>query len=169
MKWSLLLALCVSFFSCYSKKNVSEETQHVTDREIVFAAGPQAIVYKTQADYSDFVPVLMNADKTKIVSYPAPSDIYYQGQLAKPTRLKDGYLLDNRGINEHVAFLNYTYEEYSKLPEAPSMEQMTRNIKVLHPLTDLVNCGLRSQYTDEVEELNRLIDCGFKKCRRVQL
>ena len=171
MRWNIFLVICTLFLiSCHSKKSMIKETQQTSmDREIVFAAGPQAIIYKTTGDYSDFVPVLMNAQKTKIVSYPAPSDVYYLGKLAKPTLLKNGYLLDNRGINEHVAFLNYTYEEYSKLPEAPSMEQMMKNIRSLHPLTEFVNCGLRTQYKNEVEELNNLIDNNFKNCRRLKM
>jgi hypothetical protein len=165
-----IIILTFSLLSCHCGKTT---TKNIADsamkKEISFIPGPQAIIYKTIKDYTNLVPVIMNSEKTKIVSYPAPTDVFYQGKLAKPTVLKNGYLLDNRGINENVAFLNYTYEEYSKLPEAPSMKDMLSRITERNPLTELINCGLRSQYTDEVKELNSLIDANFPDCKKAKI
>lgn len=127
------------------------------------------VVYKTTRDFSDYVPVTMDAKHEHIVSYPAPADLYYKGQLAKPVALAEGYWLDNRGIGAHVAFLDYTYEEYSRLSEAPALEVLESRILERYPLTEMYECGKRSSYTHEVEELNSLIREGFKGCRKVSL
>ena len=70
------------------------------------------IVYKTRANFYNMVPVTLNQDKDRIVSYPAPSDLYFEGELALPGKLKKGYLLDRRGINVNTVFTSFTYEEY---------------------------------------------------------
>ena len=36
---------------------------------------PKAVIYKTNGDYNDNVPVNLNADRTSFVSYPDPSDV----------------------------------------------------------------------------------------------
>lgn len=120
-----------------------------------------ALVYKTQADYFNRVPVGMNAEKDRIISYPDPSDLFYGDIPALPTRLKDGYLLDNRGIGTNVAFLTYTYETYHALSKVPPLNQLMDSLLERNPLTELWDCGARSLYKNEVEELNALIDRGF--------
>lgn len=164
-KFSLLL-IFTALLSCHSSKTTVQNKKNM-ERTILFTPGPQAIIYKTQKDYSKNVPVTMNKERTQIVSYPAPTDIYYRGELSYPTPLKDGYLLDNRGIGINVAFLSYTYEEYSKLKTAPSMDELKEQIIDFYPLTELWNCGIRSQYKNEVKELNELIDQGFKGCKKI--
>lgn len=151
--------------SCHSGKTSVNYTSAEMKRDIIFAPGPQTIVYKTRKDYSDFVPVTMNAQRTQIVSYPSPKDVYYRGKLAKPTSLKNGYWLDNRGINESTVFLKYTYEEYSLLKEAPEYQEMLLNILDKKPFVEIISCGLRSQYKNEEEELNTLIDGNFAGCK----
>ena len=88
----------------------------------------QAVVYKTSKDYSAFVPVILSADKKEIVSYPAPTDVYYRGKLAYPVALKNGYCLDIRGINEYAAFTDFTYQEYAALKTAPTKEELMKRI-----------------------------------------
>jgi len=119
------------------------------------------LVYRTRKDYFNQVPVLMNAEKDWIISYPDPTDLNYKNALALPTRLKNGYLLDNRGIGIHVAFLTYTYETYCALSKAPALNQLMDSLLDRNPLTDLWDCGARSLYKNEVEELNALIDRSF--------
>lgn len=164
-KLSILL-IFTAFLSCHSSRTTVQNEKNM-ERTILFIPGPQAIVYKTTKDYSRNVPVLMNKEHTQIASYPAPTDTYYQGKLAYPTPLKEGYLLDNRGIGANVAFLNYTYEEYSKLKVTPSIDELKKQIIDYYPLIELWNCGLRSQYKDEIKELNELIESGFKGCKKV--
>lgn len=100
----------------------------------------------------------LSEDKSKVIGYPDIRDVYYKGELAYPTRLHQGYLLDNRGINQNSAFLNITYKKYSQLSETPSSIELFSMILDNNPFTELYNCGNRYQFTNEVEELNEIID-----------
>ena len=122
--------------------------------------GPRCIVYKTKADYTQMVPVMLSADKSMVVSYPDVKDIYNNGQLAYPTQLSDGYLLDNRGIGTEVAFLKMTYEEYSRLTVTPHPGELMEMIRDKDPLTEMYDCGSRSQYQDPVAVMMLLIRSG---------
>ena len=128
-----------------------------------------AVIYKTRSDYSDLVPVILNDDRTRIVSYPDPQDLISDGKLMMPVQLSKGYWLDNRGINENVAFLNITYSEYSKLKQPPHLVELMLRIRDRQPLTEMYRCGLRSDYTDLIYELNVLIDRGLVNCEKVNL
>ena len=148
---------------CKSSENRSKNNEaSITSISMRFAPGPKAIVYKTVKNYAKFVPVTLDETRTRIISYPAPTDIYYEGKLAVPTQLNNGYWLDNRGIGPNAAFTDYTYEEYSKLKEAPSLEILEKRIIDRNPITEYWNCGLRASYTDEVSQLNEVIKSGFK-------
>lgn len=160
----LLLLLMLLASSCHCNNKTAEGTRPATLRQVQPMADAPALVYKTRKDYSRFVPVIMNAEKTRIISYPHPADIYHKGKLAYPTPLKDGYLLDNRGIGPNVAFLNITYETYSRFKSAPDMETLMNDILDKEPLSVLWNCGARSGFGDEVKELNALIEKGFSGC-----
>ena len=124
----------------------------------VFAAGPPVLVYKTKADYNNLVPVILSDDKSEIVSYPHPSDIFVDGKLTLPLVLNNGYLLDQRGIGKNVAFLKLSYEEYSKLDSLPPLKELYNLIIDKDPLSELCNCGIKTAFTDEVTQLNELID-----------
>jgi len=163
----LVTILIFTLMSCRNGKTSVNSTSSSMNREIIFAPGPQTIVYKTKKDYSQFVPVTMNAQRTQIISYPSPSDIYYKGKLAKPTPLKNGYWLDNRGVNENTVFLSYTYEEYSSLKDAPQLQVMLSKVIDKNPFTEIIDCGIRSQYKNEEEDLNKLIDINFAGCKRI--
>ena len=163
-----LAILSVIFTSCHNSKNMKEKM--LTDKEVsLLIPGAPAVIYKTMKDYSNLVPVIMNENRTKIISYPDPVDLTYEGKLAKPTALKNGYLLDNRGINQNVVFLNYTYEYYNKLSSPPSLAEMMSNIAEKYPLLELYSCGLRSDYTDIVKEMNAKIDEGCKGCKKADI
>jgi hypothetical protein len=166
MKKILFYCIILSFIliSCKTKE-VSKIPVTVKIRNSM-NADQQTIIYKTSGDFSNLIPVTMNTEKTKIVSYPAVSDIFYNGKLARPTALKNNYWLDNRGINEHVVFLSYTYEEYSRLKETPTMSEMMLRIVEKYPLVEYIYCGSRYQYKDEVKDLNALIDAGFPNCKK---
>lgn len=118
---------------------------------------PPAVVYKTKADYSKYVPVTLSDDKTKIVSYPAPQDVFYQGKLAVPTELCHGYLLDNRGVTPNSAFLKITYEEYSKLKEVPSLDELYKLIIDKSPFTEMYDLGARSTFKDEKKDIEKIL------------
>ena len=130
---------------------------------------PPCIIYRTKSDYSMNVPVILSADKSKIVSYPDIKDIYYNGKLSLPTLLENGFLLDNRGIGLQVAFLDYTYEEYRKLSSTPPATDLMNIIIDKDPLIEMYQCGRRSQYTDIEHELNILITSGkLNTCKKLK-
>ena len=110
---------------------------------------PSAIIYKTKADYSMYVPVTLSDDKSRIVSYPGPRDVFYQGKLATPTHLADGFLLDNRGISLNSVFIKITYEDYAKLPQAPSTDEMYNLIIDKNPFTEMYDLGPRHNFADD--------------------
>ena len=125
----------------------------------------QTIIYKTTRDFTRFVPVIMNKERTEIVSYPAPSDLISNGKLLLPTHLVNGYLLDNRGISPNVAFTSYTYDEYSKLKEPPSIKKILSEIIEKYPLVDIRFCGPRLDYKS-IDQLNNLIKADFPGCEK---
>lgn len=157
MKLIALSALSVMFIVSHAVAQM-----HIT--------GPAAVIYKTRKDYRHHVPVILSDDKTRIVSFPAPSDLRRGGTYTMPTPLHKGYLLDNRGINQNVAFLKWTYEAYSALKQPPPMDKLYRSIADKNPLTALYNCGLKRDPQNDIKHLNELID---KKqlpsdCRRMK-
>lgn len=169
-----IAALLVLLAGCRSAKKETTVTSDMQKIEMNSAAvtpqltggnpastSPVVYIYKTKADYSHQVPVMMDDSRTRILSYPAPGDLKVGDVLRLPTPLTNGYLLDNRGIGPNVAFLTYTYEEYSKLPAAPSMEDLMANIAEKYPLLEIRACGRRADYKDIVSELNEKISEGF--------
>lgn len=170
----ILLILSLSMgYGCGIHKKTATDEMVAMEQPVMNNSGKadktaSALVYKTRADYFERVPVLMNAEKTKIVSYPDPTDLRYGDSLALPTRLHNGYLLDNRGIGSNVAFLTYTYATYCALSKAPALNQLMDSLLDRNPLTELWDCGSRSLYKKEVDELNALIDKGFPNCKIAQ-
>ena len=134
------------------------------------AALPHIVIYKTSKDYRHNVPVLLSDDKMQIVSYPHPSDLFFNENLALPSPLNNGYFLDNRGINQNVAFLKYTYEEYTSLANAPSLTELYESIIDKNPLLELWYCGEKTDDNDLQKTLNELIENNklAEKCRRIK-
>jgi len=156
--------------SCSSSKktdNTAKEEKEVLAN--VAVTGPPVIIYKTKADYYDKVPVILSDDKSKVVSYPGARDLYIGDKLALPTRLHKGFLLDNRGINENVAFLNISYEKFTMMQRVFTAGQLYDMILDKDPLTEMYNCGKKSKFKDEVAELNVIIDKGsFEGCKKLK-
>ena len=130
-------------------------------------AGPDAIVYKTNADYFYFVPITLSEDGKTVLSFPHPKDLRMNRQLTSPTRLKKGYLLDNRGIGQRVAFTSYPYPEYAALASAPSVDKLLSSVLDANPIREMYNCGQRSD-VQSIGELNELIKNGFKGAKKVK-
>lgn len=87
---------------------------------------PRAVIYKTNVDVNNHVPVTLTADGTAFLSFPAPSDL---NASQMPLPLTDGWLLDRRGaIGPNTVFLTYTYSQYESLPQAPSPDQLRDSI-----------------------------------------
>lgn len=142
----MILSLC---FSCDSSKRTVNTDASMSSAPVM--------VYKTSSDYFYNVPITLSEDKSRIVSYPHPIDLLVGYNYATPTRLKNGYLLDNRGINSNVAFLRLTYEEYVKLESVLPLEELKSMVKDDNPLTELYFCGYKSGFNNLEKQLNRKI------------
>jgi hypothetical protein len=147
----------IGMSACHSSKQMPMSAPNDTQAASTNISGPPALVYKTRADYDKLVPVIMNDAKTVIVSYPSPTDLKNSQGYMLPVQLKKGYLLDKKGIGKNVAFLNMTYEEFAKLSEPPSMEQLEKLILDRDPLIELCDCGNITRFADPVSQLNDYI------------
>jgi hypothetical protein len=127
---------------------------------VVDYSPPSTHVYRTRADYNNLVPVALSVDRSRLISFPSPGDLYTNGVLAIPTLLEGGYLLDNRGISSTVAFLRMTYLEYAALRVPPSPDQLMAMIIDKEPLIDMYNCGNRWRFHNIVQEVNDIIRNG---------
>lgn len=151
--------------ACSNSKKATSVNTHTTqkvesekdDFKPVFMIGPPAIVYKTKKDYNNLVPVTLSDDKKEIISYPDPKDVIATNGFQTPSVLSSGYLLDNRGINENLAFLSITYEEYSRLKSVPGLKELYAKIIDKDPLVELCDCGNRKHYKDIIPQLNNMI------------
>ena len=157
----IFLLPCMIFWtSGCSRPVTSAGSSAAVEKGSSAAPSPPCIVYKTKADYSKNIPVILSGDKKRIVSYPDVKDVYYQGEFAYPAGLKKGFLLDNRGIGPDVAFLSVTYEEFSKMEKTPSADELYDLIIDKDPLLVMYKCGNRSDYQDIKKELNEIISSG---------
>jgi len=157
--------------SCSNRTNAIS-TSSSKHKEIIgepIMASPPCIIYKTKADYSKQVPVILSDDKMKITSYPDVSDIRKQGDKVYPVVLSNGFLLDNRGIGPNVAFLDITYDEFLKNTKTPYPEDLFQQILDADPLLEMYQCGSRYQYGEMIAELNQLIEAEFfSNCKKLK-
>ena len=165
---SILMIIAISFlFACTNQNPQAENLPQVSTG--IASTGPDAIIYQTKNDYALMVPVIMNDIKTDIVSFPAPGDLLYKGKPALPDVLTNGFLLDNRGINKNVAFLNITYDDYMMLKETPAKDELMEMILDKDPLLKMYNCGKRALFNNEVEELNAyILENDFSKFTKLK-
>jgi hypothetical protein len=157
--------ICISVYlllGCSRHVGSSGENSAMKDGK-TSSASPPCIIYKTKSDYSKNIPVILSDDRTRIVSYPDVKDVYFKGELAYPTALNDGFLLDNRGIGPNVAFLSITYDQYSKMLKTPSSGELFALIIDKYPLKEMYQCGTRNMYSDIESEMNRLISADSIK------
>lgn len=123
MKIRAVIILSVIFVSCKSSVEMPTKTNEISFGSSAVSSLP-ILVYKTKKNYNNLVPLLLNDDKTQIVSYPDPHDVKVGSAFLLPTSLQNGYLLDNKGIGINVAFLKYTYEEYYNLKNLPTLKEL---------------------------------------------
>lgn len=148
---------------CKNSKEMMSSQEKGTEKPAI-SAGPPAIVYKTKQDYTDKVAVILSQDGQQIVAYPHPQDIARRGAKVQPTILAEGYLLDNQGINQWVAFTRYTFAEYAALAEAPGMEELMASILDRDPLLEICYCGNRTKYPELAKSMNELIAKKLNSC-----
>lgn len=156
MNWKFLsvaVLFCGLFCECGSPK-VTQET--------VAKSHPCVIIYKTNSDYADLVPIGLNASKTRVESFPAPSDLYRSGKLAKPIDMGNGYLLDRQGISVNSVFLNISYEEYKRLRNTPNPSWFMDNIKDKKPFREFYCIDM---YPENMDTLKRIVRENFQDKR----
>jgi hypothetical protein len=149
----VLSVFIILFASCKTQQKIETNTENSP----IINNSPLALVYKTRGNYNNLVPVILSDDKTTILSYPHPKDIIKGNQLMVPLELEYHYLLDNRGINKNVAFLNMTYEEYAQLENPLDISTLFNLIIDKDPLTELCNCGKKDSFKNEAKQINQLI------------
>lgn len=165
MCFAVIIVVTSTSCKTKAKTTIIEPTDKHENNNLMSITSP-VIVYKTTRDFSDFVPVIMNSEKTVIISYPDRLDI---SETNKPTVLNNGYLLDNRGINENVAYLKLTYEAYQMLNENPTLVELINFIQEKYPLSEMYYCGNKSNYKDLITDLNNLISSGFPGCKKADV
>jgi len=161
MKNTVVILILLSFVSigltgCKTQKN--------TQNPSISMALPPTIIYKTKKNYDKNVAIYLSDDKKKITGYPAPTDV---SAGSYPTVLKNGYLLDNRGIGKNIAFISMTYEEYATLKKVPSIAELESMIIDRDPIKEMYYCNHNLRYSD-IAELEKVINNKFKDCQRVK-
>ncbi len=134
------------------------------------ARGPHLLIYKTKKDYSKYVPVLMSADGTKIVSYPDPTDVRKKGKDMRATKLHKGYLMDNYGVGTNTAYVKITLTQYAAMKQAHTAGELYKKILVKNPMTTLYDCGPKANYNLPEADANKLIDSKqlSVKCKEIE-
>ncbi|MFG6382029.1 MAG: hypothetical protein K1V87_08010 [Muribaculum sp.] len=166
----LIAAISIAVFSCRSGETSTESSASYPAASMTASSSsatnrilPRAVVYKTNGDFDDLVPITLSADKQAITSYPAPSDIT---PSQKPVKLADGYLLDRRGININTAFTRYTYAEYASMKTAPSIDTLKAAIMPDAKVTRLVILPMTlNEAINDPAKCDSIIKTGFKGCK----
>lgn len=163
----ILITITMLAVSCNPGKNVNKTGTNAEKQEIGIAS-PPVIIYKTNNDYSKNVPVILSEDKSKVISFPAQRDIIKGDDFVYPTKLANGYWLDNRGINQNTAFLKFTYEDYYNMDNIPDPARLINYILDKEPFTEIYQCGRRGDYKNLEAELNQKIEMGkLKDCKNL--
>ncbi|MCM1163064.1 MAG: hypothetical protein NC339_02275 [Muribaculaceae bacterium] len=117
---------------------------------------PKAVIYRTSAPSDSLVPVTVTGGR--LVSFPAPTDL-----TVMPEKLKDGWLLDTRGINPDTRFTRWTYAEYKTMKTAPSTAEIMDSLVPDLAVTEIATLPYTvGQATPEMAD--SLIANGLKDC-----
>lgn len=126
---------------------------------------PKAQIYKTNIDVTQNVPVTLNVTGTGLLSYPAPSDISAQ---SAPIALDSCFFLDRRGITQNTAFTSYTYDQYARLKQPPTPEELLKSIIPEAKVIELVQLPFTTAVAEaDTAEVNRLIRAGLPGCKTI--
>lgn len=173
-KYLLALLAFAMVVSCKtSQRNQAlastENKSQMTEKQSIKMALPSTFIYKTKADYSQLVPVLVSAETKEIYSYPDKKDLLVDGKLRLPSPLLDGYLLDNKGISKDAAFLKLTYAQYVALDHTPSSKELEAMIIDYEPFIELYECKKTMDADAKVDYFNQLIKQGQLQTQCVRL
>ena len=162
----ILCAAASALFACSgAHKSIEAETPAALSegQQGRAVALPHVCIYRMRADYANLVPITLDGTRTKVVAYPAPTDL---NETQKPVPLGNGWYWDRRGVSAGTAFTDFTYEQYADLPEAPSHAELLRHVKDRFPIVELWDCGTQARTTDD---LKALIKNGFPGCKKYSL
>lgn len=162
---SLMTAGCASQRMTFDMQNRTSST--VQPAEITSVTHPPVIVYKMKGDYAKLVPVQMDEKRERIISYPAPSDLYTAGDLALPLPLDDNYWLDRRGIGTASVFLDYTYEEYAAFTKVPALDTLSAHIAEKYPFVEMYQVPYVP--SAETDYYNQIVKSGFVGCEKLNI
>lgn len=170
----ILSAPIVAMSSCKTSQHADHNTPAATTLTVTIdkplsvtgwnsaKSFPKAVIYKTNGDFADKVPVTLSADRKTIISYPAPSDLINR----QPVKLAEGFYLDNKGISSNTAFTHYTYSQYAALSKAPSLSQLRHAIIPGAMVTEIVELPYPvGQATPQ--QCDSLISAGLPQCKTV--
>lgn len=131
--------------------------------------GPPTVIYKVSEEYVNLVPIVLNEDKTKVIAYPAPSDMFnIKGELRFPTPLEKGFYLDQIGVGLNTAYISLSIEEYSNLESPPRLDELYQLIVSKDPFKRMYNLGNRKQYINE-EVVKEMLSSGkYKAYKRLK-
>lgn len=165
MKYLPLALMAVALSACHSQKSVVPPAKDVAVFEAYHnspgpAALPQAHIYRTNVDVDANVPVTINPADGTLISYPAPGDI---NGATMPVVLRDGWLLDRRGVSANTRFLRYTYSQYAALLEAPSPAELLEAILPDARVTEIVALPFKTGAVTP-EQAETLIKGGLPGC-----
>jgi len=159
---SIFLGLALIVSSCKSTSDI--------DYSKVDYKGAPTVIYQMKADYSNLVPVGLNTEKTKIISYPAPKDLFnMKGELRFPLPLEKGFYLDEIGVGVNSAFISITIEEYAHMLQTLPSDSLFKLIVDKDPFKKMYNLGNRKQYIDNNDLVKEIVKSGkFKKYRSLK-
>lgn len=115
------------------------------------------MVYKVKKPFHGFVPVVLNEDKSDIISYPGKEDALHILERGIALQLQEDYWLDKQGIQAHSVFLSKTLEEWKNLTVIPTPREMMALIQIQEPFAELCDCGNAYTFKNIEQELNQLI------------
>jgi hypothetical protein len=145
--------------ACSASKNVAETEVvrkpdcglplYVPEDEVIVSVVQKRVIYKTNKDYINKVPIQLSQDKKTIIAYPAKEDLLKVGNK-NALQLENGFLLDLIGVNLNSVFTHYSLQQYQKIP-TPSLEEFKKNIIELNPFEEMYICDSRYSNT-EIEQ-----------------
>lgn len=164
----LTTAIAASITSCRcSKQSADNATSNQPTFETVTATRPiqsegtpstmipKAVIYKTNGNYNDNVPVTLSADGKSLASYPAVTDIT---AASTPIVVADSWLLDRRGVSANSVFTSYTYNEYRNLEQTPSPAMLLERIIPGSRVTIMAHLPISiNEALNDTAAVNRLI------------
>ena len=122
----LFIAIGVLMLASCSKKtaDASGEPQIKLQQTVIGGPQayfiPQATIFKMNGPYENNVAVTLNPDGS-LLYYPAPTDLTANSE---PYNLGDGWWLNRQGIGSNSVFTKWTFDEYRKLKNTPSREEI---------------------------------------------